>query len=503
MVAGALAAACGNPEATLPMPPGVSGDGTTDDTAALQRAIDRAASTMTTLRLPSGRYLSGTLHLRSGLRLELLAGAVIVASRRTKDFAPVERLTYDPFADNETTDQHFAVLSADGVDQLTLSGAGAVDGNRTSRGGPKLIGLKNCRHVLITGVTLVNSPNYALSLLGCEHVIIDRIRVKNSYADGIDPDCCTDVRISNCSVDSFDDGICVKSSLALGRPVGTSGIVVEGCDVRSSTNCLKIGTETGSDVRDVTFRDCRLHHRPAPGIPAFVAEGGGVALEMVDGAVLDGVTVEHIALDGVPGPLFLRLGSRGRGQKPNPRPGVLRNVTITDFVATGATETSSITGVPGGTVQAVRLSGVHIDAYGGEAFAPGLEVPEDAGNYPQTNMFGTLPASGLYCRHVDGLVLEDLVLQVARRDERPLLVLDDASDVSVSSLTGVASPRAPAVWVNNGRVITLDQAQALTPVPVVRVTGAGTAQVSLHNWLASTATAVEVGPEVPAGGVVR
>ena len=499
---GLVGDACGRPGSNVPMPPGVSGDGTTDDTAALQRAIDRASAGRRKLTLPPGRYLSGTLHLRSKLALELMAGAVIVASPRTRDFAPIERLPYDPFADPETADQHFAVLSGDGIGGLEITGSGTIDGNRSSRGGPKLIGLKRCQDVTISGLRLTNSPNYALNLLGCQGVDITGVSVVNSYADGIDPDCCTDVHIADCTIDSFDDGICVKASLALGQPVATSNVVVERCGIRSSTNCLKIGTETGSNVSDVTFRDCTLHGRPVPGLSNLVAEGGGVAIEMVDGAVLDGVTVEDITLHDVPGPLFIRLGNRGRGQEPSPRPGVLRNVTVSDFTAVGASETSSITGVPGATLQGVHLSGIRIASQGRGPAGLGLDVSEQAGAYPQVTMFGTLPASGLYCRHVDGLVLDDVTLAVAHHDPRPPLILDDASDVTVSSLSGLASSSgSPTLWLNNGRVVHLEQAQPLSPLPVVRVSGAETTQIGLVGWLASAVGAVEVDPDVPAGAV--
>ena len=246
--------------------------------------------------------------------------------------------------------------------------------------------------------------------------------------------------------------------------------MVERCRVRSSTNCLKIGTETGSDVSNITFRDCTLHGRVVPGLPVQVAEGGGVAIEMVDGATLDGVTVERITLRYVPGPLFIRLGNRGRGQVPSPHPGVLRNVTVTDFTATGASETSSITGVPGGRVDGVTLTGVQIISEGGGPSGLGLNVDEQSGAYPQVTMFGSLPASGLYCRHVEGLVLDGLALRVVHHDPRPQLVIDDGSDVAMSSLSGLAqSGGAPAVWLNDNRGVSLTQAGA----PQSRPLGSG------------------------------
>jgi hypothetical protein len=175
----------------------------------------------------------------------------------------------------------------------------------------------------------------------------------------------------------------------------------------------------------------------------------GIALEMVDGGTLDGVTISNITMIGQTVPIFLRLGDRGRSyskEVPRPPVGTLRNVAINNVVATGAgTVGCSITGLPGHAVEHVSIANVRIDFAGGIAAhdAP-TEVPEHPEKYPDCTMFGTLPAYGFYVRHVQGLVLRDLDLTYAQTDARPALVCDDVRDLVVDHLDAQVQPDTAA-----------------------------------------------------------
>src|SRR5262249_26904766 len=172
--------------------------------------------------------------------------------------------------------------------------------------------------------------------------------IRNGYSDGIDSDCCRYVRISGCHVESRDDAIVLKASLALGVRRPTREVVVTDCDLVNVRNGLKIGTESSGDFKNIVFRNCRLagraelSDRPPFAVRQFPS--AGVSIENVDGGRIEQVVVSDITMRNVRAPIFVRLGERGWGQ-PVPQAGTLTKITISNLVATGAEWTSSITGV--------------------------------------------------------------------------------------------------------------------------------------------------------------
>ena len=211
--------------------------------------------------LPARRLPVGHSAPPDPLVLRFEAGATLVASPDDRDFDRYEKLQYESFADRETTDFTFALLQGRRLQHLSIIGPGRIDGNRRSRGGPKPIALKQCRHVTIRDLTLENAPNYNISLLGCDHVDIQGVTIRNGYSDGIDPDCCRHVRIAGCRVESRDDAIVLKTSLALGVRRSTEYVVVTDCDLVNVRNGLKIGTESSGDFKNIVFRNCTLSGR--------------------------------------------------------------------------------------------------------------------------------------------------------------------------------------------------------------------------------------------------
>ena len=232
---------------------GAKGNGKTKDTRAIQAAIEAAAKTRRIVHVPPGDYVSGTLHLRQGITLRLAAGATLIASKDDQDFDRYEEPGYDSYADRETTDMSFALLQGRGVRQVSILGPGRIDGNRSKRGGPKPIALKECREIRIRDLTIDNAPNYNISLLGCDSVDIQGVTIRNGYSDGIDPDCCRNVRIARCRIESRDDAIVAKTSLALGARRPTENLMVTDCALVHVRNALKLGTESSGDFRRQDF----------------------------------------------------------------------------------------------------------------------------------------------------------------------------------------------------------------------------------------------------------
>ncbi len=469
---------------------GAAGDGIAKDTAAIQRAIDAAAQAGGgTVVVPAGRYLSGTVRLRSYVTLHLDNGATLLASPDIADFEAYEPLPFQSVSDHETTYFRQALILGENVRNIAITGQGIVDGNRTKRGGPKTIAIKLCQHVAIRGITVQNSPNYSISFWGTDFVDIDGVTILNGYSDGIDPDACRFVRIANTYIDCYDDAICPKASPSMGMENRRSveHLTVVNCVLRTNCSNFKFGTESSGGLKNVALSNVAMYPRDQGRRPV-----SGIALESVDGANIDGVVISNVTMDGVQAPIFIRLGNRGRGLTP-PVPGTVRNVSIQNVNARNATMTSSITGIPGHPVQRVTLSGVQLNMAGGQQEAVALDVPEHEAKYPEATMFGTLPAFGLYARHVDGLLLTGLQTRWEAPDVRPNLIFDDVRDLTLDGFyAGTATGPAPIVWmrdvvdafVRGGRTAAADL--------FLRVTGARSSGIILSgNDLSRARTAVE------------
>ena len=173
-------------------------------------------------------------------------------------------------------------------------------------------------------------------------------------------------------------------------------------------------------------------------------------METVDGGVLENIAVSNVTIDGVNVPIFLRLGNRARpftADGPKPPVGSFRNVTISNVLATRVGQVGcSITGLPGHPVQGVSLTNVSLEfAGGGKREWAEREVPELAEAYPESRMFGNLPAYGFYCRHVRGLTIRDLQLRTIEPDARHAIVCDDVHGLDLHGLRTQSSPNAAAV----------------------------------------------------------
>ena len=383
---------------------GAAGDGLAKDTAAVQRAIDACATAGGgTVLLSPGKYLCGSLHLKNNITLHLDNGATILGSTLQEDYDPPETLNFKNDADVETTYFHQSLIWGEGVERIAITGEGTIDGGFDKRHGPKPIALKRCRHVDISGVYIINAPNYAISLLGTDHVNIDGVTILNAFADGIDPDSCRNVRISNCHIEAVDDAIVPKTSFSLGEHRSCENITVTNCFLSTRCNGFKLGTESGGDFKRIAVSNCVITGKKGKS-PAI----SGIALESVDGANIDGVTVSNISMTDVRAPIFLRLGNRGRDQAATV-PGSLRNVIIDNIVAVRASLACSVTGIPGHLVENVTLSNIRMDFRGGNPMHPSdAPMPEKEDRYPEALMFGPLPAYALYCRHVEGIMLSNI-----------------------------------------------------------------------------------------------
>lgn len=415
---------------------GATGGGVTLDTAAIQKAIDACHENGGgKVYFAPGRYLSGTLFLKSNVRLYLEPGAVLLGSMNLEDY-PETIQEFRSYTDNYTVR---SLLYAEKGENIGIEGSGVIDGQGGAFEGeykvrPYMVRIISCRNVRMSGVTLRDSPMWTVHFLDCDVVSVDGVTIRtrvNKNNDGIDIDCSENVRISDCDIWSGDDAIVLKSTAF--RP--TKNIAITNCILSSECNALKMGTESNGGFQQIAISNCVIYDNRL----------AGLALEIVDGGTMDGIVVNNLTMENVGCPLFIRLGNRARppvADMEKPGVGALRNVTVSNIEASVSNPTGcSITGLPGHNVENVTLSNLRFTFPGGETTREdSYAVPENEDKYPEFGMFGTLPAYGFFVRHVRNLRMDNVDVASREPDNRPAMICDDVQRLNIDGFYGMGTP---------------------------------------------------------------
>jgi polygalacturonase len=497
---------------------GAAGDGKTLDTAAINQAIDAAAAAGGgTVVFPAGNYLSYSIHLQSHITLHLDSGATIVAAEPSADLsqgydAPEPNPGTDQYEDFGHSHWHNSLIWGEGLTDIGITGPGKIFGRGLSRGnavrfdvapevraaaaaantkidnalpagareaaaaqksgpfgfpgrdtlpagvGNKAIALKNCRNVVFRDFTIYHGGHFGILATGVDNWTCDNLKI-DTNRDGIDFDCCQNVRVSNCTVNSpNDDGICPKSSYGLGTARMTENVTITNCQVsgydegtlldgtrkrrsehvfgHGPTGRIKCGTESNGGFRNITISNCVFEYCR------------GLALESVDGALMEDITVSNLTMrDICNAPIFIRLGARLRGPE-GTKVGTAKRIKIDNLVAHNVAAEAGIliVGLPGDTIDDVSLSNIFVDYEGGGTAQDAARVvPELEKEYPEPYRFGKLSAWGLFARHVKNFSVDRVEFRVAKEDQRPVVWLEDASDVAIDRAKFPHAANTPAL----------------------------------------------------------
>lgn len=423
-------------------------------TNALQSAVDVCAKNGGgAVLIPFGTYLCGTVVLCDNVHIVFEPGACILGSTDLKNHFKSREERKEPlYQDASHSYFDFSLFVARGCSNITFSGLGVIDmqsawqdnsvgaysANYWERRGAKIFAFAECKRVAVTDLTLRNATDLAVYLAGCENVRIHNLDIR-CHVDGISPDGCCDVTVSNCIINTDDDALVFKSSYTLMKPVICENITVSGCVIQSRCNAIKFGTESNGGYKNIVVNGCTVKNTRL----------SGIALEIADGGTLDGVIISDITMKNVGNPLFVVLCDRRRGPE-ELGIGSVRNIIISNILAngpyepwevcvderTGETEqvlpqplTSSVTGIPGHSIENITLSNITLYVPGGED-APATEtVPENPKAYPENMMYGKLPCYGIFFRHCKGLKLINVNVVPIKSDKRKSMIFDDAHEL--------------------------------------------------------------------------
>jgi len=426
---------------------GAKGDGKQLDTAAIQQAIDATASRGGgTVVLPGGEFLSKTLILKNNVTLHLTGGARLVATGNLNDYT-----------------QYGTFLRAENVENIGLTGPGLIDGRGAGLQGHRYVNLRfiRCKNVTLRDITMKDSPVWCAHFVECEGLKIEGIRIDsidNPNTDGLDIDGCQKVYIANCRIRCGDDAIALKTN----STAPCKDIVVTNCTLATRCAAFRFGPEARGNFENIAVSNCVIHD----------TFGCGIKLQMNEGSQMKNICFDNLVMENVTGPISLRLANWIRGPIPREgnekRPiGTFQNVMFSNIRArvapaadTAMYRTSkfdpgpsqvgedrsciSITGLPGHPIEGITMSNIHITFPGGGTAedAARRDIPDLRDDYPEYNIFGVLPAYGLYAHHVKGLVLDNVRFDLATPDLRPAIVCDDLVGLDLANFTADSNPKA-------------------------------------------------------------
>ncbi|MEO5997262.1 MAG: glycosyl hydrolase family 28 protein [Chitinophagaceae bacterium] len=464
---------------------GINSNGTTLNTRSIQFALNYINKEGGgRLIFYVGRYLTGTLHMRSNVTIHLDEGAVLLGS-------------LNPF-DYESRSAPFmtALLLADNVENFGITGKGIIDGQGQQvarnfvdvidkglikdqfRSGrpeaetrPMNIYFRSCRNIIIRSIMLKNSSSWNQTYDQCKNLTIDSIKIDNKVfwnEDGIDIVDCDSVSVTNCYIDAADDGICLKSH---DPKFFCNNIFIRNNIIRSSANAIKFGTASLGGFKNVRIINNQVYdtYRSA------------VALEAVDGGFIENIEVDSLQVTNTGNLVLLRVGERWGEKTARMNNITIRNVVVEipagkadagysyegpiEDLPRNVSPAIVIAGLPNKKITNVTITNVQIKHPGGgdpmyaKVSLTDLEkIPEYPDHYPEFSMFKELPSWGIYIRHAQDVKISNVILRADKKDYRLAIVTDDLTggaftDIKIKQPNGGNSYhfyKSPGVSIDKG-----------------------------------------------------
>jgi polygalacturonase len=430
-----------------------------NSTNAFQAAIDTChANGGGVVYIPYGTYMLASMHLYSNIHFVFEPGATLLGSLNPNDFDERESVDYPLYQDVSHSYFHRSMFWAEDCENISFSGNGTIDMREVWENKPtknahlnvskranKIFALKYCKNVVIKDLNLYNATDLAVYLAGCEDCRITGLNIKVNI-DGISPDGCKNIIISDCNIVAGDDAIVPKSSYTLNKKIDCENIVITNCVVSSRMCAIKFGTETNGGFKNVTISNCTIYDTCYTGLAIEIADGGEI-----DGLVATGITMKNVG-----SPFIITLTDRKRGPEGTPV-GSIKNVIIDNLIATGPYQdmslirytatlppdtdyhhepkiiASSVTGLEDSVLENISLSNIYLTVPGGcDKKTQEIEIPDKPIPTPAAFSYSyLLPAYGIYFKHVKNLKLRNINTQTLEPDMRNNMVFECIENLKI------------------------------------------------------------------------
>ncbi len=479
---------------------GAKGDGQTPDTAAVQAAIDACTKDQGgTVLVPAGVFVIGTIEMKSNVTLHITAQGKLLGSADGKQYHAADAIPLS--GDTTLNDGNVGLIYAVGADNITIEGAGMIDGQGAqfrspSKGVAPPAGISGphrpyhllfyqCKNLTVRDIYLYKSAFHSVRIIQCEFVKLEGLHINSrviSNNDGFHFVSSKYVHISNCDVYCQDDACALFGSCKF--------ITVTNCSFSTRWSVFRFG---GGEAENITVSNCLIYE--TYGCPIKMRCGPGMRFE--------NISFSNIVMRDVTGPISIGLGPQRPhpGMPPGEGPGIVRNISFSGIHATVVKPVPlrdsehpsnynpgeifsciTLNAMDEGVLENISFNDVHVHFPGGGTAeqAAVRDVPKVAGEYYQ---MGVPPAYGLYARNVRGLTLHNIRFTMADADLRPALIFDHVEDAAVNGMNIQGDKDAESIlrFIESADVL-LTATRVLTPAPVfLQLEGAGNRNIKIDG----------------------
>ncbi|WP_295768832.1 sialate O-acetylesterase [uncultured Mucilaginibacter sp.] len=456
-----------------------------DNAKAIQKAIDVCASKGGgDVLIPDGKFLSGTIFLKSNVTLFLSPLAVLKGSAKMVDYDASNALGRRGF------------ICAFNQQNIGIAGTGSINGQGEADtfysadmknglpGRPNCIVFNNCTNVVLKDFTLRNSAHWSIDIKNCDSIKAESIKVFSNVVannDGIDLTDCHTATILNCEFICGDDAICLKSD----SKRGVNDVIIKNCRVSSQSNAIKFGTKSVGGFANVNISDCKLYDTRL----------SGLALEVVDGGTLNNIRISNITMNKVNGAIFMKLGKRSGNKS-----GSLYNVELSNITADSigywkpdrraryfkdaADERIGVvlSGMPMNPITGISLNNIKLRfAGGGLPVDAAVVMPEVPAVYPEYSNWGVTSAYGINLRHAKNVNIKGLVLSSINTDARPAILTEDVDGIRIQKLDAKVTDAKSVIKMSDTKNVFISQSVVQPSVAAYLSLSGNIKQVNLYG----------------------